>query len=734
MSRILRAAWSALIIGSAFSCGGSKATEPPKPVVTTLSVSFPNPSIFIGQSANASASAIDQFGAPIATGAITWSTESAAIATVNATGVVTGVAVGQTQLIAQAAGKQATASITVVPVPVATVIVTPTTGGVAVGATFQLSASTLDGSSNVLTGRTIAWSSGDPSRATVSSTGLVTGVAVGTVNISATSEGKTGMAQITVTAAQVVCNGSNSLQLAVGEIHPLTASEKATLCLGGGAAASEYALIPFNSTNVAASTIALHIAGTNTAAIQPGSLASVSPSRSMTVATGRTKKSDAAEWAFRQRERQDLRGAYNGPKKRFNKTATDLGPSRLTGIPASPTVGSIVDINSNISGNTCTSTKQVHGAVVLAVLPHTIVLSDTTAPTGGYTSAEMISFGQQFDTLGYDLDVANFGTPTDIDANGRVAILFTPGVNVIPAPPGGVVLGLFANRDLYPLTTCVSSNEGEMFYVPVPDPNKTINGSYADKAWLASSIVSVLAHEFQHLINAGRRLYVNNAPPEEIWLNEGLSHIAEELLYYRMSGNLPRSNINLSLLQSSQPQVDAFNNYEFQNMNRLSIYMDLPENYSPIGQADQLEMRGAIWQLLRYAADRKGGSESSTWSALVNSTTAGQANFNSVFGDIIAQSRDWALAQFLDDAGLGTSANYSHPSWNFRSVLPGINSGKFPLLTHPLTSTPVDLTLSGATAGYIRFSVGANLSASIVTTASGQAVPSFVDMLLVRTQ
>jgi len=454
----------------------------------------------------------------------------------------------------------------------------------------------------------------------------------------------------------------------------------------------------------------------------------------MTVATSRTKKADVAEWSFRLREQRDLRGAHTGQRQRSNKTTSGLGLSPLTGIPASPTVGSIVDINSNISGNTCTSPKQIHGAVVVAVLPHTIVLSDTTSPAGGYTTAEMTSFGQQLDTLGYDLDIANFGTPTDIDSNGRVAILFTPGVNVIPGPANGVFLGMFANRDLYPVTTCVASNEGEMFYVPVPDPNKTINGNYSDKAWLASSIVSVLVHEFQHLINAGRRLYVNNAPGEEIWLNEGLSHIAEELLYYRMSGNAPRSNINLPLIQSSQPQIDAFNNYEFQNMSRLSIYMDLPENYSPIGQSDQLEMRGAIWQLLRYAADRKGGSEAATWSALVNSTSAGQANFNAVFGDIIAEARDWSLTQFLDDAGLGTSANYSHPSWNFRSVLPGINSGKFPLLTHPLTSTPVDLNLNGATAAYIRFSVAANLSASIVTTASGQTVPSFVDMLLVRTQ
>ena len=99
----------------------------------------------------------------------------------------------------------------------------------------------------------------------------------------------------------------------------------------------------------------------------------------------------------------------------------------------------------------------------------------------------------------------------------------------------------------FQVTDCVTaSNEGEMFYMPVPDPNKTINANYADKAILASGNLAVLVHEFQHLINAGRRIYVNNASSfEEVWLNEGLSHIAEELLYYRISGNSPRSNIDL---------------------------------------------------------------------------------------------------------------------------------------------------------------------------------------------
>src|SRR4029077_5234429 len=127
-----------------------------------------------------------------------------------------------------------------------------------------------------------------------------------------------------------------------------------------------------------------------------------------------------------------------------------------------------------------------------------------------------------------------------------------------------------------------------------------------------------------------------------IWLNEGLSHIAEELLYYRMSGNTPGSNIDSTLLRSSPAQLNAVNTYQLDNLVRAGLYMRAPETNSPYGQVDLLEMRGAIWQLLRYSADRKGGLESSTWKALVNSTTSGQMNFNAVFGSIITNARDMA--------------------------------------------------------------------------------------------
>lgn len=91
-------------------------------------------------------------------------------------------------------------TITRVPfVPVASVSVAPATASIAVAATRQLTASALPAEA----AQNVTWSSSAPSVATVSSSGLVTGVAAGSATITATSVSdvtKTSTAAITVTA------------------------------------------------------------------------------------------------------------------------------------------------------------------------------------------------------------------------------------------------------------------------------------------------------------------------------------------------------------------------------------------------------------------------------------------------------------------------------------------------------------------------------------------------------
>jgi galactose oxidase-like protein/Big-like domain-containing protein len=86
-----------------------------------------------------------------------------------------------------------------------------------VGSTLQLDAVALDAGGEPLAGRTFTWTSGAPSVASVSSSGLVTGVAAGgPVTITATTEGKSGTSSVTVS--------SSSEPVASVEVTPASAS------------------------------------------------------------------------------------------------------------------------------------------------------------------------------------------------------------------------------------------------------------------------------------------------------------------------------------------------------------------------------------------------------------------------------------------------------------------------------------------------------------------------------
>lgn len=141
-----------------------------------------------------------------------WSITSSnsTVATINtSTGVVTGKAAGTAQITASLAGGTGTATITVVADPVASVTVSPNPASVSTGQTTQLTATLKSSNGTVLTGRTVTWTSANPSIATVSSSGLVTGVAEGSTTITATAESKSGSTTLNVSRtifAPTTCN------------------------------------------------------------------------------------------------------------------------------------------------------------------------------------------------------------------------------------------------------------------------------------------------------------------------------------------------------------------------------------------------------------------------------------------------------------------------------------------------------------------------------------------------
>jgi uncharacterized protein YjdB len=135
---------------------------------------------------------------------VSWSTSNASVATVNGSGLVTGVAQGTATITVttQDGNKTASSAITVstTDVPVTGVTVSPTTASLNVGATQSLVATVAPANA---TNKNVSWSTSNAGVATVNSSGLVTAVAVGNATITVTTQdgNKTATSAITVTSS-----------------------------------------------------------------------------------------------------------------------------------------------------------------------------------------------------------------------------------------------------------------------------------------------------------------------------------------------------------------------------------------------------------------------------------------------------------------------------------------------------------------------------------------------------
>jgi hypothetical protein len=405
-------------------------------------------------------------------------------------------------------------------------------------------------------------------------------------------------------------------------------------------------------------------------------------------------------------------------------------------------VGDEIKLNGN--ANQACSNADTRTGRVAAVGNRAIVVSDKENPTGGYTDAEYASIVATFDTLVFPMDTAAFGAPSNISPYGKIILFYTRAVNALtPQGAGFTIGGFFFARDLYPKTArnglpaCATSNETEMFYLLVPDPDGVVNSNRRAKTDVTRLNLTTIAHELQHLINASRRLVVNGASSgtETVWLDEGLSHLAEELLYFRVSGYSTRSNLVLTDVNGAR--ATDFTTFAAQNFSRFYSFITAPENNSPYAPNDSLGTRGAIWNFLRFAAARQGtNGEAAFLRSLVNTTATGVTNLQQVLsgGAFADYLRDWTISLIADDYSSATTtalgAQYTNPAWNFRSIYPGLRLaggaalGVYPIATRSLvTGVPQRIALAGGASSYIRFSVPAGQRA-LVSLSSNGALPA----------
>lgn len=177
--------------------------------ITDVAVSPTAVSLQVGRTSTLTPTVTQPAGAATAT--ISYGTTTPSVATVSAAGLVLAVGPGTATITMSAtaaantgfsaATRTATVTVTVTAVPVATVQVAPATASILAGSTQQFVVTARDADGQILTGRPITWATLNAAAATVSASGLVTGVAAGSATITATVEGATGSATITVEPA-----------------------------------------------------------------------------------------------------------------------------------------------------------------------------------------------------------------------------------------------------------------------------------------------------------------------------------------------------------------------------------------------------------------------------------------------------------------------------------------------------------------------------------------------------
>jgi uncharacterized protein YjdB len=147
---------------------------------------------------------------------VIWLSSDESVATVSDDGLVAAIGPGVMSVSALSEGVYASVTVRVSgPAgPVATVTVNPTAASLAIGETRQLSAILEDAEGDLATNRVVAWTSTAPNVASVSSSGMIQGLSVGTAIIGASSEGGRGSATI------VVFDPRDAITVSVGDPVP----------------------------------------------------------------------------------------------------------------------------------------------------------------------------------------------------------------------------------------------------------------------------------------------------------------------------------------------------------------------------------------------------------------------------------------------------------------------------------------------------------------------------------
>jgi hypothetical protein len=269
------------------------------------------------------------------------------------------------------------------------------------------------------------------------------------------------------------------------------------------------------------------------------------------------------------------------------------------------------------------------------------------------TAAQVQAQIDQFSTQTYPTVTSVFGAPSDVDSDSKVLFLYTKLVDQV-----GGVAGFYSAQSLFSASQGGDGNEADMMFIGVDHE--------------ADFFESLLAHEFQHLINYNQHVLVNNGSDEIASLNEAMSHVAEDLVNQHVQGGNPGN---------------------------VATYAKSPSVYSLLAEsAHDSGVRGTAYTFARSMMESFGDNVPSQ---LVQTNASGISNVEAVSGQTFEDVYETYLSRmFLAGSGLNSAYDFSYPF--FTDSVSGSRSILVPAET---AVSPEAVTISGTTKAFASSSI-----------------------------
>lgn len=749
-------ALSAVTLSGLAACSGDKSAPAGPGPVAAVSVTPSRPDMEVGETLRLRATAEDAAGNELPARDVRWSTDAPQVAMVSMSGEVTAISQGTATITASIEGKRGSARVSVesnaAKISIASISPDPMVEGQSVVITGQGFDAVATNNRVTIDGVVVAVTDASPTRLTV------------TIPSGDCRPARTAQVQVATPADPQGRSVSRSIRpaafanVAVGR-QALLRNPSAFCLQFAASAADEAYLVGVQSTadlskvltGVKVDAVSATTGGVGGQMLAPdyvpagGPLAGPFQQRD----ADQSRRHYIAEAQLRRQERDILTRA------RDNRTMMRPAPGATTALtfPSTLKPGDVIDVKVPGWGSPCATFIPIK-AVVRQVGARHIWLEDIANPAGGYGPAEVQALGQLFDTQIYDGDVDYFGAPTDVDRNGRIAIVITKEVNRIPLGENTFLLGFVVAADLVAQSLCASSNEGEVFYGRTPDAGGKL-GYPLGLTQLMEQAPRNIAHEFVHIIQFGHRLYAGgDIVFPEVWEAEGQATLAEEFIGHRLSGRSSGRNYGADVVQP----VGGGPRWYSTTFSMLGMYYgwepgkpripNAPEqcswlqrssdgNTGPCYAVDLLPY-GVGWLFLRWLTDQFGPSfpngEKGLHRALVDLKTSGMTGVSKLVGvpadSLLAQ---FAAMQYMDDRVPGAAPSLTLSSWNLPSALSLNEDKQLMPRERPFGMFTDAVSVRGGSTAYFRISGSGRAATAIrVRSNDGSALPPHMRLWVVR--